>query len=101
MLAHGISVASWNTYDIAAGRAAAGRPSTRTCPAEGRSRPAISLSTVDLAAARRPQQRNELAGGDRNREGLHRRHAGGKAFVDLGEFDRGGHRRTAQAVCAS
>src|ERR1700722_13959850 len=47
-LLHGISVGSWNTYDICVTRSRAAWPSTRTCPADGCSSPAIRRSTVDL-----------------------------------------------------
>ena len=71
---HGKSVGCWKTMPRSAPGPSTGSPLTSTWPVDGVKKPAIILRMRGLAAARRPDEHDELAGLDRE--------------VDVGDGDR-------------
>ncbi len=87
----------WNTMPRPRSRGSRSlttRPSMRISPAVGSSKPAIMRKRRGLAAARRPDQHDELAVLDGQAQILHRRH-GAEGLAQADELDAGhGYLRT-------
>ncbi len=93
----GKSAASWKTMPRSAPAPEMIRSATRTTPALGASRPATTLSSVDLPHPDGPDQADELAFGDFERDVAQRGSrppavAGGKRLREASDFEERGHR---------